>query len=125
MKTITIGLLLILLSIGGAIAFGANWEFFINFPSAAIIVLIAGGLTLMRYRKGESLVNILASVKKYCLLSGFIGCMIGMLQVAFSFHGRDTFNIPGIFVGFGTCLLCVFYGLILYCIIDAIQLKKG
>ena len=64
MKTITIGLLLVLLSISGAIAYGASGQSFINIPSAAIIVLTAGGLTLMRYRKGESLVNILASAKK-------------------------------------------------------------
>ena len=36
MKTITAGLLLVLLGIGGPIACGENWQFFINLPSAAI-----------------------------------------------------------------------------------------
>jgi hypothetical protein len=124
MKSTIAGLLLVFVGIVGPIAYGVSWEFFINFPSIAIIVLIAGGLTLMRYQKGVPRAELLASVKIYCLLSGVIGGMIGLLQVAFSFHGRETINIPGLFAGLGVCLLIVFYSLILYCIIDATQHRK-
>ncbi len=53
MKMAIVGLLVFLVVIVGSIACGAGAGFFINLPAVAFVVGTAGGLALMKYKKGD------------------------------------------------------------------------
>ena len=115
-----IGLLIFLVGIVGAISCGWS-EIFLNIPSVVYVVLVAGGLALIKFRKGNGVAGFLKHVKRYAIVSGILGMLTGVLQMASATSGTKTFDQAGIFVGFGTALLTVFYGLIVYCILDALE----
>jgi flagellar motor component MotA len=121
MKMVIEGLFVFLVVIVGSIACGPSVGFFVNFPSVIFVVGTAGGLALMKYKKGDGAVKFFKSSKKYLIIGGILGCMVGIVQMVSNCNGdSNTFNANNIFIGFGVCLLTTFYGLILYCIVDAL-----
>jgi len=113
MKTKVMGIIVFLLGVVGAISLGWH-EIFINIPSVMYVVLVAGGLALMRFRRGDGVAGFLKNLKRYAIVSGVLGMMTGLLQMA----SAGSFDLAGFYVGFGTSLLTVFYGIIFYCVLD-------
>jgi len=120
MKIRIIGFLIFLVGVVGAISCGW-YDMFLNIPSAAYVALVAGGLALVKFRKGDGVAGFLKHVKRYAIVSGILGMMTGILQMASAASGTKTFELSNIFAGFGIALLTVFYGLIVYCILDAFE----
>jgi flagellar motor component MotA len=73
----------------------------------------------MKYQKGDVKSDFLTSLKRYSIPSGVIGCLIGFIQI-----GANVSNPAQIPAGVGVAILTIFYGLILYCIIDALAEQK-
>ena len=113
------GVLLFLVGVVGSILAGQYLGSFIHIPSIVFVVVVGGGLALMRYRRGDGRVKFLESLKRYVLISGVLGCIIGVIQMASHYSKAEAFNSANIFAGFGIAVLAIFYGLIFYCIIDA------
>ena len=111
---IAIGLLIFLFVLVAGIFVGGSLLQFIHFPSIGFVIIASGGLALMKHRKGEGGQDFLAHLKRYAIPAGVIGCLIGLVQV-----GNNASNLEQIPAGVSVAVLTVFYGLILYCIIDA------
>ena len=119
MKMAIVGLLIFLFVIVGSIYIGGNPLSFIHFPSIGFVIIASGGLALMKYRKGDGKLGFITNLKRYSILSGVIGCLIGFVQI-----GANVSNPSQIPAGVGVAILTILYGLILYCIIDALAEQK-
>ena len=116
MKIRMIGLLIFLLVVGGAIWAGAEWTAFIN-PAGIVFVLItAVGLALMKYRAGTGKAEFIKNLKRYSIPVGVMGCLIGLIQIGWCLS--DPANLG---IALATAVLTIFYGLILYCVCDALE----
>jgi flagellar motor component MotA len=111
---IAIGLLIFLFVLVAGIFVGGSLLQFIHFPSIAFVIIASSGLALMRHREGEGRQDFLAHLKRYAIPAGVIGCLIGLVQL-----GQNASSPEQIPAGVSVAVLTIFYGLILYCIIDA------
>ena len=93
-------------------------EVFRILGTAAPIVIVIGapaGLALIKHKKGEGSLGIIRNFKRYVIHIGVLGCVIGFIQMGAA-------NITDMTVyarGSGIAILTVFYGIIIYCILDA------
>lgn len=110
-----IGLFIFLFIIGASIWLGGSLLQFIHLPSIGFVIIVSLGLALMKYRKGDGSSGFMANLRRYTIPSGVIGCLIGFIQMGANLS--DPAQIPA---GVGVAVLTIFYGLILYCIIDAL-----
>lgn len=110
---IAIGLLVFLLVLVAGIFPGGNLLQFVHFPSIGFVIIASGGLAVMRHRRGEGIQDFLAHVRRYSIPAGVIGCLIGLVQL-----GQNASSPEQIPAGVSVAVLTIFYGLILYCIID-------
>lgn len=115
MKTKIIGgVIFLIVLIVGFLGDGDFW-IFINLPAIGFVAFATVGLTLMKYRKGIGKLEVINNLKKYSILSGVIGCLIGFVQMGW--HVSDDLQmIP---MGVAIAILTIIYGLIFYCILDA------
>jgi len=112
-KTAITGFSIFLLPIVGCIILGGDPWVFIHIPSIGFVVIAAGGLALMRYRKGQGKSAIVENFRKYVIPAGVLGCLVGFVQSCR--HLSDLEKLPA---AMGVAVLSVFYGLILYCVLD-------
>ena len=124
MKTKLIGCTVFLFVVIGVILSSGHLTSFIDFTGIAFVVIAACGLSLMRYKKGDGRENFFKSLKKYAIPCGILGCLIGTIHIALHSLNTGMVNPANVFGGFGVALLTVFYGLILYFIIDALTEGK-
>ena len=115
MGTKIMGLFVFLFIIIASIWFGGPLVQFVHFPSMGFVIIVSLGLALMKYRKGDGSATFLTNLKRYSIPSGVIGCLIGFVQMGANVS--DPAQIPA---GVGVAVLTIFYGLILYCVIDAL-----
>lgn len=115
MSTKIIGLFIFLFIIAASIWVGGSIFQFIHIPSMVFVIIVSLGLALMKYRKGDSSSAFLSNLKRYSIPSGVIGCLIGFVQIGANVS--DPAQIPA---GVGVAVLTIFYGLVLYCVIDAL-----
>ena len=115
MVTKIIGLFIFLFIIAASIWLGGSLVQFVHFPSIGFVIILSFGLALMKYRKGDGSSSFFTNLRKYSIPSGVIGCLIGFVQMGANIS--DPTQIPA---GVGVAVLTIFYGLILYCIIDAL-----
>ena len=113
MKIRVVGLLIFLLVVMSCIAIGRGPLRFFHLPSIGFVILASCGLALMKHRKGDGKSTFLTSIKRYSIPAGVIGCVIGLVQLGQNVS--DPTHIPG---GVAVAVLTIFYGLILYCIVD-------
>jgi flagellar motor component MotA len=114
-----IGLFIFLFIIIASIWLGGSLGQFVHFPSLVFVVIVSFGLALMKYRKGNGRSGFMTNLRRYAIPSGVIGCLIGFVQIGANVS--DPSQIPA---GVGVAILTIFYGLILYCIIDALAEQK-
>ena len=110
---IAIGLLIFLFILVAPIFVGGAPLRFVHFPAMGFVIIASIGLALMKHRKGDGNLGFLASLKKYSIPAGVIGCLIGLVQLGYNASDPDH-----IYAGVAVAVLAVLYGLILYCIID-------
>jgi len=110
---IAVGLVIFLLVLLAGILLGGDLLQFVHFPSVGFVIIASSGLALMKHRKGESRQDFLSHLKRYAIPAGVIGCLIGFVQM-----GQNVSDPKHIPAGVSVAVLTVFYGLILYCIID-------
>ena len=113
MKTRVLGLLIFLFVVVASIAVGGGALRFVHLPSLGFVMILSGGLALMRYRKGDGKSGFITNLKRYSIPSGVIGCLIGLVQIGVNVS--DPAQIPA---GVAVAILTIFYGLIVYCIVD-------
>jgi len=113
MKIRILGLLIFLFVVIASISIGGELSNFIHFPGIGFVIIVSGGLALMRYRKGDGKLSFIKNLKRYSILSGVIGCLIGLIQLGL--HVSDPAKIP---MGAAVAILTIFYGLMFYCITD-------
>ena len=113
MKMRMLGLLIFLFVVIASIAIGGRPFRFIHLPSIGFVIIVSGGLALMRYRKGDGQSGFITNLKRYSIPSGVIGCLIGLVQIGGNVS--DPAQIPA---GVAVAILTIFYGLILYCTVD-------
>lgn len=114
-----IGLFIFLFIIIISIWFGGHMLQFVHLPSIGFVIIVSLGLALMKYRKGDGSLGFIEDVKRYTIPSGVIGCLIGFVQMGANIS--DPARIPA---GVAVALLTIFYGLVLYCVIDALVEQK-
>jgi len=114
MKTKVVGCLAFLLVLIAGFLSEGDPKIFINLPGIAFVVVAAVGLALARYRKGDGKSEIIENLKRYSILSGVIGCLIGFVQIGW--HVSEPRMLP---MAIAVPILTIIYGLILYCIFDA------
>ncbi len=112
--TVVLGIFVFVVAIGVAILLGPERYMFINVPTAVFVILVAGGLGLASYRDG-GLLGYIEACKKHFITAGILGTIIGTIQTL-----AIVENPSGIGVGFAVALLSVCYGVVLYCISDAL-----
>ena len=113
MKTRVLGLLIFLFVLVAAILLGGGPFRFVHLPSIGFVMILSGGLALMKYRKGDGKSGFITNLKRYSIPSGVIGCLIGLVQIGGNVS--DPAQIPP---GVAVAILTIFYGLILYCTVD-------
>jgi len=119
MKTRAVGILVFAAVVVGAAWCGGSLSFFVNLPGIAYVVMAAGGLGLIRYRKGEGIAGFFSGGKKYLIIGGILAWLTGIIQMAATCIDANSLNAADYFAGFAVATLSLFYGLILYCIVDA------
>jgi len=119
MKIKMVGILLFLAGVVGAVICGGNWSSFVHLPSIAYLLLVAGGLALIRYKTAKNQTNFFVCLKKYVIVAGILGFLTGFCQMAATFANNENLDAPIVFAGFGVAVLTIFYALILYSLIDA------
>ncbi len=119
MTTKITGLFIFLFIIVASIWLGSHLLQFIHLPSIGFVIILSLGLALMKYQKGNGKLSFITNLKKYSIPSGVIGCLIGIIQMCSNY--TDPAQLPA---GFSVAVLTIFYGLILYCIIDALVEQK-
>jgi len=110
---IAIGSLVFLFVLVGAIFVGGDLLQFVHVPSIGFVIIASGGLALMRCRKGDRRRDFLTHLKRYSIPAGVMGCLIGLVQL-----GQNASSPEQIPAGVSVAVLTIFYGLILYCVID-------
>ncbi len=120
MKTKAAGILIFLTGVVGAIICGGSYCAFIHFPSIGYLLLVAGGLALIRYKTVKNQTNFFVCLKRYVIVAGVLGFLTGFVQMAVHFRGMETFTPAAMWGGFSIAVLTIFYALILYCILDAV-----
>ena len=113
MKTRIIGILLFHAIIIYAVSSKTGIKNFIDPATLLFIIIAAGGLTLMKYRKGCDIFELLTSLKRYLILAGVIAGIIGFIIIVLNV---DNWNAIGPAVGI--TLLSILYALMLYCVVD-------
>ena len=108
------GLTIFISLIYSILFFEANPRMFFHFPSLIYVVFAGASLGLACFRGGGFLKYIKAC-KKHFLSAGILVTVIRITVFAQNLSNPESF-------GFGTAvaLLAVYYGIILYCIADAI-----
>ena len=112
--TVVLGIFVFVVAIGVAILLGPERYMFINVPTAVFVILVAGGLGLASYR-GGGLLGYIEACKKHFISAGILGTIIGTIQVL-----TIVADPSGVGIGIAVALLSVFYGVVLYCISDAL-----
>ena len=115
MRIKILGLLIFLFVIFSSIYIGGEPLRFVHFPSIGFVIILSSGLALIKYQKGNGKLSLITNLKKYSIPSGVIGCLIGIIQMCSNY--TDPAQLPA---GVAVAVLTIFYGLILYCIIDAL-----
>ena len=114
-----IGLLLFaVVIIGSIILSGDSLEGYIHIPCIAIVVGSAAGLAIIRHKKGDNFSRFLQNAKRYVIHTGVLGTIIGFIIMGTRLSVADYG--PGSAVAF----LSIFYGLIIYCLLDAFEGRK-
>ena len=121
MKIRMIGLLIFLVAVVGAIICGGSWASFIDPAGIAYLLLVVGGLALIRFKTAKNQTSFFVCLKRYAIISGILGFLTGFLQMASHYCSMKTFNPAQIFAGFGVAVSTIFYALILYCVLDAFE----
>jgi len=111
---IILGLFAFIIAITAAISFGGGSLMFIHIPSLAFVLAAGGSLGMACYRGGGFLEYIKAC-KKHFISAGVLITIISTIQML-----RNLFSPDSIGAGVAVGLLPIFYGIILYCITDAI-----
>ncbi|MBW8016720.1 MAG: hypothetical protein FVQ82_11075 [Planctomycetes bacterium] len=88
---------------------------FFHIPSMIFVVVVGGSLGLASYR-GGGFIKYITACKKHFMSAGILGTVIGVIQMLQGLSSPDSIGAE-VAVG----LLAVFYGIILYCIADAIS----
>ena len=113
------GMVLFVALIIFSIAIGRSGLIFVHIPSAVFVVGVAGALGLASYKDG-GLIAFIGCTRKFFIPVGITGTLIGVIQMLQNL--KDYAEI-------GSCLavafLTVFYGVICYCIADAIATKAA
>lgn len=115
MRIKILGLLIFLFVIFSSIYIGGEPLRFVHLPSIGFVIILSSGLALIKYQKGNGKLSLITNLKKYSIPSGVIGCLIGIIQMCSNY--TDPAQLPA---GVAVAVLTIFYGLILYCIIDAL-----
>ncbi len=115
MVTKIIGLSIFLFIIIASIWLGSHLLQFIHLPSIGFVIILSSGLAMMKYQKGNGKLSFITNLKKYSIPSGVIGCIIGIIQMCSNY--TNPAQLPA---GVAVAVLTIFYGLMLYCIIDAL-----
>ena len=113
MKTAIVGFLVFLSVVVGTILHCDESGNFIDLCGIGVVIIVAGGLALMRYRKGDTKLEIAENLKRYAIPAGLIACLIGLVNT-----GVHTIDPKTLSVSIAASILPVLYGLILYCILD-------
>jgi len=116
MKIRMIGLLIFLVVIASTIWAGTEWTAFVNPAGIVFVVITAVGLALMKYRAGAGKAGFIKCLKRYSIPVGTIGCLIGFIQIGWCLSDYAYLGIA-----LATAVLTIFYGLILYCVCDALE----
>lgn len=117
--TFVLGMFIFFFLIVGSIALGRSGLVFVHIPSVVFVIVGAGALGLTTY-KGGGLIAFIGCCKRYCIPAGVLGAMIGVIQMLVCLKDVEALR-PGIAI----CLLTVFYGVICYCLADAIVTKAA
>lgn len=115
--TFVLGVAIFVVIVVGSIVIGGACMVFIHIPSAVIVAGVAGGLGLVKYN-GGGLIVFVDCCKKYCIVAGGVGAMIGALSIL-----QDYKNPENIGSGLALFFLTVLYSLICYCIAEATTAK--
>ena len=92
---------------------------FVRLPGILFTLGTTGALVLMQHQKGDPTYTVYANTKRYAIVCGIIGTFIGIIQM-----GRNGITDPARFMpGLGVALLTTLYGLIIYCIADAFDVR--
>ncbi len=75
------------------------------------------GLTVAHYKKGMEVQQILKKAKKYLILCGILGTLIGFISI-FSTEASDIISTTQILRKISGCLVATFYGLLAAYIVD-------
>jgi hypothetical protein len=87
--------------------------------SVFLVLVLAGGLTLISYRKGIGRNRILLRLKKYLIFSGCFWALVGAIQL-FRYYQEITLEtVQKLIPGFSVVLLTLFFGYIFAYILDA------
>ncbi len=114
-----LGLVIFASLVIGSIALGRSGLVFVRIPSAVFVVGVAGALGLASY-KGGGIVAYIACCKRFCIPAGITGTLIGVVQML-----QNISDYAQIGAYLGVAFLGVFYGVICYCIADAIVTKAA
>lgn len=120
LKSILGGILFLCIIVVG-IYLGGSVLHFIRFPCLLFTMGTTGTLVLMRYRKGDSRYHIYANIKRYVIFCGVIGTFIGIIQMVRNGVTDSSQFMPGL----GVALLSTLYSIIIYCIIDTLDVEPG
>ena len=112
---IILGILLFISAITGTILCGGDFRLFIYFPSMIFVVVVGGSLGLASYRSG-GFIGYIKACKKHFISAVILATAIGVIQMLQNLSSPDSFG-----AGMAIFLTPVFYGIILYCIADAIS----
>ncbi len=75
------------------------------------------GLTVAHYRKGMEVQHILKKAKKYLIICGILGTLIGFISI-FSIEASNIISTAEILRKISGCLVSTFYGLLAAYIVD-------
>ena len=112
--TVILGVIVVMIAIISALMMSDSLGSFIHIPAVVLVVLVAGGLGLTSYR-GGGLVSYIDVCKKYFISAGVLGTIMGIIMVLTRIEDPSNWG-PGA----GAALLSVFYGIVFYCITDAL-----
>lgn len=117
--TYCIGLSVFLGIFSFVIAAGGGALSYIHIPSALFVLGAACGLGLAGYR-GNGFVGYVASCKKYLIIAGVLGTIIGTIQLLANLSNPE--DIGG---GLAVALLTLLYSVILYGMAEAFVSVAG
>lgn len=115
--TFILGLIIFVGAILQVILFGGSPVVFVNFPSIIFVAGIAGGLGLAAY-KGGGFIEYVLACKKYFIPAGVLGTVVCIVLIL-----RALEDPSKIGMGIAVALLSAFYGLVFYCVADALLIN--